>query len=72
MTDLVHLSHKVQQGFQWRPNLSDEADNKFVEAAIHTASVVVTYNVAHFQTPDLTPYGWTVMTPDGFLMCHPI
>jgi len=72
VTDLVHLSHKVQQDFQWRPNLSDEADNKFVEAAVHTAAVVVTYNVAHFQAADLTPHGWTVMTPDKFLMYYPI
>jgi predicted nucleic acid-binding protein len=32
VTDLVALSHQVQVRFSWRPNLRNEADNKFVEA----------------------------------------
>ncbi|MDA1014730.1 MAG: hypothetical protein O3A00_09805 [Planctomycetota bacterium] len=53
--------------FSWRPNLEDEGDNKFVEAAIHTAAVIATYNVRDFRSPDFTPHGWTVMTPQEFL-----
>ena len=67
VTDLISLSRKVQLRFSWRPNLRDEGDNKFVEAAIHTSAVIVTYNVSDFRSPDLTPYGWTVMTPLEFL-----
>jgi predicted nucleic acid-binding protein len=66
-TDLISLSRKVQLRFSWRPNLRDEGDNKFAEAAIHTAAVIATYNVSHFRSPDLTPHGWTVMTPQEFL-----
>ena len=67
VTDLIALSRKVQLRFSWRPNLQDEGDNKFVEAAIHTAAVIATYNVRDFRSPDLTPHGWTVMTPQEFL-----
>jgi predicted nucleic acid-binding protein len=67
VTDLIGLSRKVQLRFSWRPNLLDEGDNKFVEAAIHTAAVIATYNVSDFRSPDLTPHGWTVMTPQEFL-----
>ena len=67
VTDLIALSREVQLRFSWRPNLRDEGDNKFVEAAIHAAAVIATYNVNDFRSPDLTPYGWTVLTPQEFL-----
>ncbi len=67
VTDLISLSRQLQLRFSWRPNLRDEGDNKFVEAAIHAAAVIVTYNVSDFRLPDLTPHGWTVMTPREFL-----
>ena len=50
-----------------RPNLRNEADNKYVEAAIHAAAVIVTYNVSDFRPSELQPHGWTVMTPREFL-----
>jgi predicted nucleic acid-binding protein len=61
------LSRKVQLRFSWRPNLRDERDNKFVEAAIHASATIVTYNVNDFRSPDLAPHGWTVMRPREFL-----
>ena len=67
VTAFIALSRKVQLRFSWRPNLRDEGDNKFVEAAIHTAAVIATYNVTDFRAPDLKPHGWTVMTPQEFL-----
>lgn len=67
VADLISVSHKVQLRFSWRPNLRDEGDNKFVEAAIHTAAVIVTYNVSDFRSAELAPHGWTVMTPQEFL-----
>jgi len=67
VTDLIVLSRKVQLRFSWRPNLKDEGDNKFVEAAIHAAAVIATYNVRDFRSPDLPPHGWTVMMPQEFL-----
>jgi predicted nucleic acid-binding protein len=67
ITDLISLSRRVQLRFSWRPNLRDEGDNKFVEAAIHAAAVIVTYNVGDFRAADLGQHGWTVMTPQQFL-----
>jgi putative PIN family toxin of toxin-antitoxin system len=67
VTSLISLSRQVQLRFSWRPNLRDEGDNKFVEAAIFAAAVIVTYNVSDYRSPDLTPHGWTVMTPQEFL-----
>ena len=67
ITDLIALSRRVQLRFSWRPNLRDEGDNKFVEAAIHAAAVIVTYNISDFRSGGLTPYGWTVMTPRELL-----
>jgi putative PIN family toxin of toxin-antitoxin system len=67
ITDVMALSRKVQLRFSWRPNLRDEGDNKFVEAAMHTAAVIVTYNVSDFRSAELVPHGWTVMTPQEFL-----
>ncbi len=67
IADLISLSRKVQLRFSWRPNLRDEEDNKFVEAAIHAAAVIVTYNVKDFRSPELGQYGWTVMTSQEFL-----
>ena len=67
ITDLISLSHKVQLRFSWRPNLRDEGDNKLVDAAIHAAAVIVTSNISDFRSPELTPHGWTVMTPQEFL-----
>ena len=67
VTDLISLSRKVQLRFAWRPNLRDERDDKFVEAAIHTSAVIVTYNLRDFESAELRRYGWTVMTPLQFL-----
>lgn len=63
VTDLVALSREIQTRFSWRPNLADESDNKFVEAAIHASAIVVTYNLGDFRSPDLPEHGWTVMSP---------
>ncbi|ETW92453.1 MAG: hypothetical protein ETSY2_53380 [Candidatus Entotheonella gemina] len=67
VNDLISLSRQVQLRFSWRPNLRDEGDNKFVEAAIHAAAIIVTYNVNDFRLPELGHHGWTVMTPQEFL-----
>ncbi|MFO7907517.1 MAG: PIN domain-containing protein [Pirellulaceae bacterium] len=65
--DLIALSQQVQTCFSWRPNLFDEADNKFVEAAIHAAAIIVSYNVPDFCSADLVQHGWTLMSPQEFL-----
>ena len=67
LTALVAVSWEAQIGFSWRPNLTDEADNKFVEAAISAAAIIVTYNLRHFASGDLPRHGWDVMTPAGFV-----
>ncbi len=50
-----------------RPNLRNEADNKYLEAAIHAAAVIVTHNVSDFRPSELPLHGWAVMTPCEFL-----
>ncbi len=68
VTDLIGIAQQVQLHFSWRPNLSDESDNKFVEAAIHAAAIIVTYNEKHFRSADLPRIGWRAMTPREFLI----
>ncbi len=67
VTDLIALSHEVQINFAWRPNLADESDNKFIEAAIHTAATIVTYNERDFLAGDLPRFGWSVTSPHDFV-----
>jgi predicted nucleic acid-binding protein len=67
VTALIAVSRDVQVSFSWRPNLVDEGDNKFVEAAVHAAAVLVTYNVRHFAATELLAHGYLVMEPDAFL-----
>jgi predicted nucleic acid-binding protein len=66
VTDLISLPHEVQVNFVWRPNLADEQDNKFVEAAIHMGATIVTYNERDFLTGDLPRFGWSVMNARDF------
>jgi predicted nucleic acid-binding protein len=66
VTDLIALSQEVQINFAWRPNLADESDNKFVEAAVHAGAIIVTYNERDYLAGDLARFGWSVMSPQGF------
>ena len=54
--DLNSLSHRTQLHFSWRPNLLDETDNKFIEAAIAATAIIVTYNVRDFALTDLVKH----------------
>ena len=66
VTDLIALSHEIQINFAWRPNLLDESDNKFVEAALHAGATIVTYNVRDYLSGDLARFGYSVMSPQEF------
>lgn len=68
VTDLIALSYEVQLNLAWRPNLADESDNKFVEAAIHAGATIVTYNQRDFATGDLKPFGWNISSPHEFVL----
>jgi predicted nucleic acid-binding protein len=72
VTDLIALSRKVHVAFEWRPNLRDESDNKFVDAAVHAAATIVTYNIADYRDADLMRHGWEAMTPQEFLTRYPV
>jgi putative PIN family toxin of toxin-antitoxin system len=72
VTDLIGLARRVNARFQWRPNLRDESDNKFVDAAVEGAAIIVTYNAADFRDSDVPRYGWAAMTPQEFLSRYPI
>lgn len=64
--DLISLSHQTQLHFSWRPNLLDEADNKFIEAAIAATAIIVTYNVRDLAQLDRVKHEWDLMTPLEF------
>lgn len=64
--ELISLSHQTQLHFSWRPNLLDEADNKFIEAAVAATAIIITYNLRDFARPDLVKHGWDAMTPIEF------
>jgi predicted nucleic acid-binding protein len=66
VTDLIARSHEVQVNFAWRPNLADESDNKFVEAALHAGATIVTYNERDYLSGDLARFGYSVMSPQEF------
>src|SRR5690606_35920124 len=53
VTTLVALSNEVQVRFLWRPNLLDESDNKFIEAAMHTRATIISYNTRDFLHSDM-------------------
>lgn len=65
--DLIAISRQTQLHFNWRPNLIDEADNKFIEAAIASTAIIITYNIRDFEQLDLVKFGWDVMTPLDFI-----
>jgi putative PIN family toxin of toxin-antitoxin system len=64
--ELISLSQRTQLRFSWRPNLRDEHDNKFVDAAISAGAVIITYNIRDFAGADLRKHGWDAMTPVEF------
>lgn len=64
--DLIALSRQTQLHFNWRPNLIDESDNKFIEAAIAGTAIIVTYNTHDYEQRDLAKLGWDAMTPLEF------
>ena len=64
--ELISLSHQTQLHFSWRPNLLDESDNKFIEAAVAATAIIITYNGRDFVQSDLVKHGWDVMTPIEF------
>jgi predicted nucleic acid-binding protein len=68
VAELISLSRQVQRHFSWRPNLLDESDNKFVEAAIHTAAIILTYNASHYRMTDIPRFGWRMMTPREYVI----
>ncbi len=70
ITELIALSRNVQTYFSWRPNLADESDNKFVEVALHTGAVIVTYNHRDYQAGSIPQHGWHVMSPREFIVRH--
>ena len=65
--DLIAISRRTQLRFNWRPNLADETDNKFIEAAISATAIIITYNIVDFAHGDIAKYGWDVMTPLDFI-----
>jgi len=67
LKELAALCEAVDLHFQWRPQLSDPADEMVLEVALNgRADCIVTHNVRHFR--DAVPkFGVPVLTPGGLL-----
>jgi len=62
------ISEKTTTFYSWRPNLSDESGNKFVDCAVACrAGFIVTGNRRHFDCPDLGPFAFQVVGPREFV-----
>lgn len=45
---------------------AEEADNKFIEAAVAATAMIIMYYLRDFAKPDLVKHGWDAMTPIEF------
>lgn len=63
------LEHRIS--FLYRPNLTDESDNKLIELALASQSLyLITANKKHFTaTTELDLFGVEVVTPAEFIAC---
>ena len=68
LESLAFYGDEVPIYYKIRPNLKDENDNMVFEcAANYHADYLVTHNVRDFQTGELAPYHFTILTPQDFL-----
>ena len=64
---LASASEPVDIHFQWRPQLSDPADEMVLEAAVNgRADALVTHNVRHFLAAGIE-FGLRVVRPGELL-----
>ena len=63
---LTAIALQSEVFYLWRPNLLDETDNFVIEATIATGAVVVTKNIADFQTGELKFPDLVVLTPQQY------
>ena len=64
----LNICEWMQVYYLWRPNLRDQGDNHLVELAVAgAAQVIVTNNVADFQTSELRFPGIRVLRPGDLL-----
>jgi len=66
---IAYVGYKYQIDYLYRPNLSDESDNKFVELALASNSVyLITTNTKHFTVKnELSLHPVMVVTPGQFI-----
>ena len=65
---LASASEPVEVRFQWRPQLSDPADEMVLEAAVNgRADALVTHNIRHFAVATAT-FGLRVLRPGDLLV----
>ncbi len=66
---IAYASYKYRIDYLYRPNLSDESDNKFVELALASNSdYLVTTNTKHFTVEnELSLHPVIVVTPGQFI-----
>ena len=63
---LLALAQKSEASYLWRPNLPDEKDNFVLEAAVATAALIITKNIADFKRGELKFSDLIVLTPQQF------
>lgn len=65
---IAYIGHKFDPYFLFRPNLTDENDNIFVELAIASQSkYLVTSNIKDFVSGELILENFRIVTPAQFL-----
>ena len=60
--DVAAIIKPVGIDFQWRPQLSDPADEMVLEAAINCGAAIVTHNLRDFGTAP-SRFGLALLTP---------
>ena len=67
LSELAALIRPVQIHFQWRPQLTDPADETVLETALNgSADAIVTHNVKHFA-PAIGRFDLQVLSPAEML-----
>jgi len=63
ISDIIHISNKVELHYLWRPFLKDSFDDKVLETAVNgQASAIITFNIKDFEGVKKY-FGIDILTP---------
>jgi len=67
ISDIIHISNRVELHYLWRPFLKDSFDDKVLETAVNgQASAIITFNIKDFEGVKKY-FGIDILTPAKFL-----